>query len=379
MALETGTYISDLVSTNPVSNDPKNAGDDHLRLLKATIKATFPNISGAVTPTHTELNYVDGVTSAIQTQLDAKAPLASPILTGAPTAPTPLAGDNSTKIATTAFVVTAALNSTLPGQTSKTDYLLSTDGTNAGWVNTINTAVVTPSAGTAFATTTGTQSLSNKTLTTPVFQDSSDNTKKANLVLSGVTAGQNRNITVEDANVLLKTPGWVFLSKVTASTSATVDLETTIDGTYDDYMVVFTAVKLSASSPSVFVRLKISGAYHSGAADYIYTRQALTDVSSISSDFSGQAQIPLIGSVYNTSDRYFSGWLRLHAAADTTVKKQVTWEGTTYQDLTTDNINLVRGAAVDVSSNSAVTGIRFLGSSGNINSGTFALFGLRKA
>ena len=106
MALETGTYISDLVSTNPVSNDPKNAGDDHLRLLKSTIKATFPNISGAVTPTHTELNYVDGVTSAIQTQLDAKAPLASPILTGAPTAPTPLAGDNSTKIATTAFVVT---------------------------------------------------------------------------------------------------------------------------------------------------------------------------------------------------------------------------------------------------------------------------------
>lgn len=73
MALETGTYISDLVSTNPVASDNISQGDDHIRLLKSTIKATFPNVSGAVTPTHTELNYVDGVTSSIQTQIDGKA------------------------------------------------------------------------------------------------------------------------------------------------------------------------------------------------------------------------------------------------------------------------------------------------------------------
>lgn len=72
MALESATYISDLVATNPEATDAKSYGDDHLRLLKSTVKATFPNVSGAVTPTHTELNYVDGVTSAIQTQLDAK-------------------------------------------------------------------------------------------------------------------------------------------------------------------------------------------------------------------------------------------------------------------------------------------------------------------
>lgn len=56
MALETGTYISDLVSTNPAASDNISQGDDHIRLLKATIKATFPNVSGAVTPTHTELS-----------------------------------------------------------------------------------------------------------------------------------------------------------------------------------------------------------------------------------------------------------------------------------------------------------------------------------
>jgi hypothetical protein len=85
MGLETGTYISSLNSANPVVGDNKTEGDDHIRLIKATLLATFPNITGAVTSTHTELNaldgitatvtelnYVDGVTSAIQTQLDAK-------------------------------------------------------------------------------------------------------------------------------------------------------------------------------------------------------------------------------------------------------------------------------------------------------------------
>jgi hypothetical protein len=73
MTVESVTYISDLNATYPASGDARSEGDDHLRNIKAAVKATFPNITGAVTPTHTELNYVDGVTSAIQTQLDAKA------------------------------------------------------------------------------------------------------------------------------------------------------------------------------------------------------------------------------------------------------------------------------------------------------------------
>lgn len=77
IGLEVATYISDLVVTNPVSSDLASTGDDHLRLIKSAIKTTFPNISGEVTPTHTELNYVDGVTSAIQTQLDTKLDLVS--------------------------------------------------------------------------------------------------------------------------------------------------------------------------------------------------------------------------------------------------------------------------------------------------------------
>ena len=76
MALEdlTGTkYIDDLVATNPAAGDNVSEGDDHIRGIKNVLKTTFPSIDGAITATDTELNYVDGVTSAIQTQIDTKA------------------------------------------------------------------------------------------------------------------------------------------------------------------------------------------------------------------------------------------------------------------------------------------------------------------
>ena len=57
------------------------------------------------TLTAAELSYVDGVTSAIQTQLNSKAALASPALTGTPTAPTAAVATNTTQLATTAFVL----------------------------------------------------------------------------------------------------------------------------------------------------------------------------------------------------------------------------------------------------------------------------------
>lgn len=57
MGLEAGTYISDLVASNPVhATDSVGEGDDHLRLIKSTLLNTFPNVTGAMTLTHTQLN-----------------------------------------------------------------------------------------------------------------------------------------------------------------------------------------------------------------------------------------------------------------------------------------------------------------------------------
>ena len=95
MALENGTYVNSLVTSNPASTDGLAQADDHIRLIKSTIKNTFPNITGPVNSTQaqldafsgssgdltylsalvatgvtaTEYDYLDGVTSNIQTQI----------------------------------------------------------------------------------------------------------------------------------------------------------------------------------------------------------------------------------------------------------------------------------------------------------------------
>lgn len=54
MPLETATYLSDLVTSNPAASDPLSNADDHLRLLKATAKATFAH-TGQLTNSDNQL------------------------------------------------------------------------------------------------------------------------------------------------------------------------------------------------------------------------------------------------------------------------------------------------------------------------------------
>ncbi len=57
MALETGTRIDDLVTTNPAAGDNVSEGDDHLRLIKTCVQGSFPSLGAtAVTKTASEIN-----------------------------------------------------------------------------------------------------------------------------------------------------------------------------------------------------------------------------------------------------------------------------------------------------------------------------------
>lgn len=57
MGLEVFTgYINALNSDNPTNGDAKQAGDDHIRGIKLTLKTTFPNFTGAVTASNASIN-----------------------------------------------------------------------------------------------------------------------------------------------------------------------------------------------------------------------------------------------------------------------------------------------------------------------------------
>ena len=109
MPLETSTFIDGLVATNPASTDALAQADDHLRLLKSTVKATFPNITGAVNSTQDELNIIDGGTTATATTLvDADRVVVNDNGTMVQTAVT----DVSTYVNANAFLVPSALTAT---------------------------------------------------------------------------------------------------------------------------------------------------------------------------------------------------------------------------------------------------------------------------
>ena len=66
MSLESITWLSDLVVTNPASTDFLTEGDDHIKGIKVALKNSFTGITGAVTATHTELNKLAGFSGSVR-------------------------------------------------------------------------------------------------------------------------------------------------------------------------------------------------------------------------------------------------------------------------------------------------------------------------
>lgn len=121
MPLETGTYLQDLDQSNPAGGDDRSQGDNHLRLIKSTLKNTFPNASKAFRFPTTAASVVSAL---------------------APTFP-----DDQNKL----FPISAAggaITVTLPDTTA--GGTVHEDGFNLGFVKTdssANTIVISPASG----------------------------------------------------------------------------------------------------------------------------------------------------------------------------------------------------------------------------------------
>lgn len=117
-----------------VSNSLVNADINTSAAIDATKLA-----DGSITST--ELQYINTLSSNAQTQLDTKAPLASPTFTGVPIAPTAAANTNTTQVATTAHVFAERTNSATLTNKTLTAPVISTI-TNTG---TLTLPIVTSS------------------------------------------------------------------------------------------------------------------------------------------------------------------------------------------------------------------------------------------
>ena len=201
VTLPSGTVTSTMILDGTIANADINAS--------AAIDWTKLGISSTVSST--EIGYVDGVTSAIQTQLDAKSPLASPTFTGTVNAAALiLSGDltvngttttiNSTTlavddknivigdVATPSDVTADGGGITLKGATDKTfNWVDATDSwTSSEHINLASgkdlkvngTAVISSTAG-GFIFTDGTQTLEGTPSRTPIIQKTDSYTLSA--------------------------------------------------------------------------------------------------------------------------------------------------------------------------------------------------------
>jgi hypothetical protein len=103
----TGIGLGNVDNTSDANKPVSTAQQTALNLKANLASPTFTGSPAAPTPAGGNNSTLIATTAYVQGELTAKAPLASPTFTGDPKAPTPSPGDNDTSIATTAFVAAA--------------------------------------------------------------------------------------------------------------------------------------------------------------------------------------------------------------------------------------------------------------------------------
>ena len=125
--VSTGNILAD-GAVAPAELTGVTATASELNILDGvTATATELNLMDGVTATTAELNHVDGVTSNVQTQIDTKAPVASPTFTGTVTGPT-INASTALQIGGVAVTATAAELNIMDGVTATATELNIMDG-----------------------------------------------------------------------------------------------------------------------------------------------------------------------------------------------------------------------------------------------------------
>lgn len=169
---------------------------------------------------------------------------------------------------------------------------------------------------------------------------------------------------------------WVLLSSATASASATVDLETTFDSTYDHYVIVMVSVVPSSDGVNMHAQLKISGAYDTGA-NYYYLLEYSNSGGTTYAAVNGRgASYIVVGGGWTTAGHSQNATIYIDAPSGTSLKKMLYGHGVNINS--TPDVQKLNFVGHNTGTG-ALTGVRFFYSSGNIASGSFYLYGVKKS
>jgi hypothetical protein len=283
------------------------------------------------------------------------APRASPNFTGSPTAPTPAGGDNSAKLATTAFVKTAiaALVASAPGVLDTLDELAAALGDDANFASTVTNALAARlrfDAAQALSAGEKTQARTNLGLGSLATQSAVN--------LADLPAG-----------------AWVHIATSIASNSAALEVGP-LDNVYDDYEIVLENIRSTVDGVSLLAQVFASGVYQtSGYSSIFYTVNSIGgasyhNTSTIDISASG-------GRMDTAAGAGLSGFLRLVNPSQAAYFKQIIGQ-CGFMDNSSGGTGVVFLSAAWRGGVDAITKMQFFMSSGNIDTGKIHLFGRKK-
>ena len=190
-----------------------------------TATATELNLMDGVTATTAELNHVDGVTSNVQTQIDTKAPVASPTFTGTVTGPT-INASTALQIGGVAVTATAAELNKMDGVTVSASDINSVTSK----VASLSDLSVTATASElnimdgVTATTAELNIMDGVTATTAELNYNDITTLGTSQASKVVTADANGDVTLSE-ELIAKSYNETYVS-LSAASSVTIDCET---------------------------------------------------------------------------------------------------------------------------------------------------------
>ena len=191
--------------------------------------------------------------------------------------------------------------------------------------------------------------------------------------------GSTMNLQMTSAGV----PSWVapaggaftFIDSAAASTSASIDVDS-IDSTYDVYLIQYSQIRPATDGSYSRIRMKVGGTAVT-SSDYRYGATWFSSSGSYPGGTTRSDSATEIVLAYNGSSDAAaepkSGWIWLYSPSSTSVWKNVSWQDVGMQH---DGFLYSTLGAGLLETTSAVDGISFFQSSGDITSGNIRLYGL---
>lgn len=201
-------------------------------------------------------------------------------------------------------------------------------------------------------------------------------------ILASSNAGAAVNFGVGSKDVWIDLPasrvGDVLLAPPTVLSGAVSSVDFTgLTSTYEEYVVRWRMVTPSTDGSALQVRLSVAASFLSANYSGGYGEADFAGSGIAAAPITAAAQIAVTNNIGNTSPRHSDGEIFIRNPADTTMGKFMDFVSRS----TSNGGNRFKrnGWAEYTGANSAIDGIRFLMSAGNIAAGTFSIWGRRTA